>query len=79
MPRYQNVSPLGALELPLLGRVVEPGEVVEVSDEQATSLHGQEATWQPVADPPPRRAHRVANSEQEPAQGTTIQGAGESA
>ena len=47
MAKYKNVSPLGALELPLVGRVVAAGEVIEVSAAQAKHLKGQ-ADWQPV-------------------------------
>ncbi len=46
--KFKNVSPLGALDLPLLGRVVGPGEVIEVTAEQAKHLDGQIAAWQPV-------------------------------
>ena len=31
MPKFTNVSPLGALELPLVGRVIAPGETVTVT------------------------------------------------
>lgn len=31
MPKIKNVSPYGDLDVPLLGRVVAAGEVVEVS------------------------------------------------
>lgn len=45
---FRNVSPLGALDLPLVGRVVEAGGLVEVPAERAEHLRGQETTWQPV-------------------------------
>jgi hypothetical protein len=45
--KFKNVSPLGALELPLVGRVVARGEVVQVTAAQAKHLTGQ-ADWQPV-------------------------------
>lgn len=48
MPKFKNVSPLGALDLPLLGRVVAAGEVIEVTTAQAKHLDGQQAVWQPV-------------------------------
>jgi hypothetical protein len=48
MPKFKNVSPLGALDLPLIGRVVDRGEVIEVTAAQAKHLRGQTATWQPV-------------------------------
>lgn len=45
--KFKNVSPLGALDLPLVGRVVGPGEVIEVSAAQARHLQGQ-SDWVPV-------------------------------
>ena len=47
MAKFKNVSPLGALDLPLVGRVVVTGEVVEVTAAQAVHLAGQ-SDWQPV-------------------------------
>lgn len=44
----KNVSPFGDLDLPLLGRVVEHGEEVELSKADAENLVGQPANWQPV-------------------------------
>ena len=51
--RFKNVSPLGDLELPLLGRVVESGEVFDLDESLAHLLDGQDATWEPV-DPDPQ-------------------------
>lgn len=48
MPKFKNVSPLGALDLPLIGKVVDRGEVITVTAAQATHLAGQDGTWQPV-------------------------------
>ena len=48
MPKFKNVSPLGALELPLVGRVVEAGEVVDVPADRAVFLAGQVETWEPA-------------------------------
>ena len=59
MPTIRNISPLGALDVPLLGRVVDAGEAVEVTDEQAAQLLPQAANWEPVEeteDAPGRRA-----------------------
>lgn len=47
MAKFKNVSPLGALDLPLVGRVVDAGEVLEVTAAQAKHLKGQ-TDWQPV-------------------------------
>lgn len=48
MPKIKNVSPFGALDVPLLGAIVEPGETVEVTDEQAAILLQQELNFAPV-------------------------------
>ena len=47
MPQFKNVSPLGALELPLVARVVAHGEVIQVTPAQAAHLVGQ-ADWELV-------------------------------
>lgn len=67
MPKFRNVSPLGALDLALVGRVVEPGEVITVTESQAVHLAGQEGTWEPVETvteptptPAPTRGARAA-------------------
>lgn len=51
MPQIRNVSPLGEVEIPLLGRVVGAGEVVEVTDEQAAVLLEQVGNYE-QADAP---------------------------
>jgi hypothetical protein len=53
MPKFKNVSPLGALDLPLIGRVVDRGEVIEVTAAQAKHLRGQTDTWKPVGSSNP--------------------------
>lgn len=45
---WRNVSPYGALDIPLLGRTVEAGEVFEVTPEQAKHLAGQDDNFQKV-------------------------------
>ena len=47
MPQIQNVSPVGDLDVPLLRRIVRAGEVVDVTEEQATRLLPQEI-WAPA-------------------------------
>jgi len=47
-----NISPQGALELPLIGRIVEANETVEVTAEVGRLLEGQNGTWL-VADSEP--------------------------
>ena len=44
MQQFKNVSPLGALEVPLLCRIVERDEVIEVTEDQAPLFAGQ-ADW----------------------------------
>lgn len=48
MPSFRNDSPLGDLELPLIGRVIAAGEVFEVTADQAELLSAQPDVWQPV-------------------------------
>lgn len=50
MKRIQNVSPWGHLDVPLLGRVVESDEVVEVEDQHAKILLDQPANWAPAKE-----------------------------
>jgi hypothetical protein len=51
MVKIKNVSPFGDLDIPLLGRVVAAGEIVEVTDEEAEILLQQESNYQPVGKP----------------------------
>lgn len=48
MPEIKNVSPLGALDVPLLGVTVGAGETVTVTDEQAEALLAQPEVFQAV-------------------------------
>lgn len=50
MPKIKNTSRFGDLDIPLLGRVVGYGEVVEVTDEQAARLLEQVDNFQPVKE-----------------------------
>lgn len=45
MTLIRNVSPRGALDVPLLGRALDAGEVVEVSAEHAAILLAQVDNW----------------------------------
>lgn len=45
MPKIQNVSPLGDLDVPLLRRAVKAGEVVDVSGDHAKLLLAQTGAW----------------------------------
>lgn len=51
MPWLKNVSPYGPLDVPLLGRVVDRGEVFEVTDEQAERLTPQAENYKPAPEP----------------------------
>ena len=46
----KNVSPLGELDVPLLGRFIEHGEEFEVSEDQAERLLPQAENYEPVDD-----------------------------
>lgn len=46
--KFQNVSPTGALRVPLLRRVVDAGEIIEVTDDQAELLAVQPHVWHEV-------------------------------
>lgn len=46
-----NISPLGDLDVPLLGRVVAAGEQVEVTDDEAWALLAQHNTFAPADKP----------------------------
>lgn len=48
MPKLKNISPLGALDVPLLRRVVDAGEVFETTEEQARVLLLQPDNYQPA-------------------------------
>ncbi|HQV83795.1 MAG TPA: hypothetical protein PLX57_11880 [Ornithinibacter sp.] len=43
--RLKNISPLGHLDLPLIGRVLEPGEVFEVPDDAGAALLDQPSNY----------------------------------
>lgn len=60
MPKFKNVSPLGALDLPLVGRVVAHGEVIEVPVDKAKHLQGQ-ADWEPVKTTRSRTGNQEAD------------------
>ena len=50
MTIIKNVSPLGELDVPLLGRFLDYGEEIEVSDEVAERLLPQAENYAPVDD-----------------------------
>jgi hypothetical protein len=48
MPRLKNISPLGALDVPLLRRIVEAEEIIDVTEDQARVLLLQPDNYQPT-------------------------------
>lgn len=48
MPKLKNISPLGDLDVPLLRRVVDTGEVFETTEDQARVLLLQPDNYQPA-------------------------------
>lgn len=46
MPTLKNANPLGAVDLPLIGRTLEAGEEFEVSDEHAAVLLEQVGNYE---------------------------------
>ena len=48
MPTLRNTNPLGAVDLPLIGRSLAAGEEFEVTDEQATNLLAQVGNYEVV-------------------------------
>lgn len=50
MTAFENISPLGDLDLPLVGRVIAAGEVFEVSAAHAKLLKKQPDVWRLVKD-----------------------------
>jgi hypothetical protein len=54
--KIRNISPRGALDVPLLGRVVEAGAVVEVTADQADRLLPQADNWEKAQTPMPHAA-----------------------
>lgn len=61
MVKIKNVSPFGDLDIPLLGRIVAAGEIVEVTEEEAGILLRQEANYQPVG----KDAREIAKANEE--------------
>lgn len=48
VPRFKNVSPLGALDVPALGRVIAAGEEFEVREDLVPLFAGQTENYEPV-------------------------------
>ena len=50
MTQFRNVSPLGSLDVPDLGRVVDAGEVFEVPEHLAPMFAAQPSNYEPADD-----------------------------
>jgi hypothetical protein len=48
MPKLKNISPLGALDVPLLRTIVEAGQTVDVTEDQARVLLLQHDNYEPA-------------------------------
>lgn len=48
MPTLKNTNPLGAVDLPLIGRTLEPGEEFEVDEDTAAHLLEQVGNYEVV-------------------------------
>jgi hypothetical protein len=46
--QFKNISKFGDLDLPLIGRVVEAGEIFDVTPDQSELLILQPDLWQPI-------------------------------
>lgn len=57
--KFKNVSPQGELEIPQLRRVVELGEIIDVTAEEAEGLAGQVTVWE-AADAEAEAVHKAA-------------------
>lgn len=51
MAKFRNVSPIGALDIPALGRVVQHGEVFETTKELASYFESQPSNFEAVREP----------------------------
>jgi len=49
--KFRNISTSGALELPLIGRVVDAGEEFEVTAVQGALLAAQPDVWEQIVEP----------------------------
>lgn len=62
MQKFRNVSPLGALDVPALGRVIEADEEFEVRPEVAELIAAQAENFEPVSPAAKRTAKSAANA-----------------
>lgn len=62
--KIKNVSPFGALDVPLLRTVIEPGQVLDVTEDQARALLLQPDNYEP-ADKPAKALAAALAAEQD--------------
>jgi hypothetical protein len=67
MPKIKNVSPLGDLDVPLLRAVIDAGETVTVTEDQARVLLLQPDNYEP-ADRAAKAIAADLRAEQDPAE-----------
>jgi hypothetical protein len=63
--RLRNINPLGEVDLPLIGRTLEAGEVFEIDDERGNALLEQAGNYELVREPKPPTAKAKARAEAE--------------
>jgi hypothetical protein len=78
MPRLKNISPLGALDVPLLRRIVEADEIIDVTEDQAKVLLLQPDNYQPT-DKAAKTLAADLTAQQEPDGATSHDGSNEDA
>lgn len=78
MPRLKNISPLGALDVPLLRRIVEAEEIIDVTEDQARVLLQQPDNYQPT-DKAAKTLAADLTAQQEPDGATSHDGSNEDA
>lgn len=67
-PRFKNVSPIGALDVPVLGRVIAEGEEFEVREDLVPLFAAQVGNFKPV-NPAAKAAQQDALATDEPEDG----------
>ncbi|NHF62235.1 hypothetical protein [Microcella pacifica] len=62
MAHFRNVSPIGALDIPALGRIVQAGEVFEVTKQTEDFFDAQPGNFARVAEPKKGKSAKPAAS-----------------
>ena len=78
MPKFKNISPLGALDVPLLRRIVEAEEIIDVTEDQARVLLLQPDNYQPT-DKAAKALAADLTAQQDPGEATSRDGSNEDA